>query len=293
MPPTIEQGRELWQQAPSALEKVRLTRTYQDWNGRLGLDRKVEQLKKSAPEQLTDTEGPVLKVLGGVAALVTAGITVFFFVVFMLLYGGALVNRLLEEALPNRRVRYQRLLSRVHRSIGGYVTGLSVLCLVNAVVTTLFLLVMGVPYALTLGIFSGIFSLLPLVGSVLSGVVITAVAFGAGGPAVGVVTGIYNIVYQEAESRIFAPLVYRRSIAVNPLVTMASLLIMAEVFGVLGAVLAVPFAAAAQVLIHELLILRRERLNLPLVGPAGLPEDLHHGLEVKQVAAGQESQQPH
>jgi predicted PurR-regulated permease PerM len=269
--PMVGQAKDLIDRAPQLAESVRHTRVWQrlDRNGLL--ERAVEAAKSRMKNDAPSAVAPALKLLGGVAALATALVTGFFFVLFMLLYGGPIVDRLLAEALPHRRVRYQQLIGRVYRVIGGYISGLGVLVLVNATCATLFLTILKVPYPLALGVLSGLCSVIPLVGSAAAGVLMTGIALATGGPAVGIGTGIYYVAYQEVENRVFAPLVYKRSVKVNPLVTMTAMLVMAEAFGVIGAVVAVPIAAAGQVVLGELLLLRRERMHSPMVGPARPP----------------------
>ena len=268
VPPTVKQGKELVEQGPALVQKARTTPLYQKLNPRLQLDQRLASLEQTGPGLLKEYTGPVMKLAGSLLLGLGGALTVFFLTLFMLLSGGSLVRALVNEALPQRRLRYQQVLSRMYQAVGGYVSGLGILCLINAVLTTLFLWVLKVPGPIALGVFSGLFSLLPLVGSVASGLVITAVAFTVSAP-VGIAVGIFNLAYQELESRIFAPIVYRRSLRLNSLVVMMAFLVFAELGGVLGAVIAIPVVATLQVLVQELFALRRERLDLPLYGPAG------------------------
>jgi predicted PurR-regulated permease PerM len=77
---------------------------------------------------------------------------------------------------------------------------------------------------------------------------------------------VYVCVYQQFENHVLAPVVYKRTVELNPLVTLLGIILFADLAGVLGAFLAVPIVGACQIVIRELLLLRRERLNLPLKG---------------------------
>jgi predicted PurR-regulated permease PerM len=78
----------------------------------------------------------------------------------------------------------------------------------------------------------------------------------------GIACVIYFVVYGQLEGNVLGPLVFRRTVHVNPLVVTLSILFFGEIFGLVGAVLAVPITAALQIVVRELLRVRRERLHL-------------------------------
>jgi putative heme transporter len=116
------------------------------------------------------------------------------------------------------------------------------------------------PFFLPLGILSGFSSLVPYAGPLVAGASITAVALVTGGVWKAVATAIYFILYGQLEGNVLAPLIFRRTAHVNPLVTLLAILFLAEFAGVFGAIVAVPAAAVAQVIARELLSARRDRL---------------------------------
>jgi predicted PurR-regulated permease PerM len=176
------------------------------------------------------------------------------------------VGGVLAESLPVHRQRYERVLGKVYHSVGGYLSGLALIAVVNATCATLFLAILGVPYFLPLGILSGLGSLIPLLGATLAGCVLTLVAIASGGLLEGVAVFAYVCVYQQFENHVLGPVVYKRTVELNPLVTLLGIILFADLAGVLGTFLAVPIVGACQIVIRELLLLRRERLNLPLKG---------------------------
>jgi putative heme transporter len=267
IPPAVGQARELVNQAPSLISQARHTRLYDSLNQRFQLDEKWTELQRKTPALAQQAVDPALKAVTGVLAGVTAFITVYFLIAFMLLFGGKLVNAVLRESTPERRPRYERVVQKVYRSIGGYIGGLSFICLVNAVLSTGVFALLRLPFFLPIGIATGLSSLIPLAGNTLAGIGATLIALATGGVWKAVAVAAWSILYQQFENHVLGPLVYRKTVNVNPLVIIVALLFMSELFGVLGAVLAVPLVAAGQIVLREVLAFRRENLNLPAHGP--------------------------
>lgn len=248
-------------QWPQLWEELRASRPFRLLSERLhnlGWSRRLEE---TAPQLAAGTTLPQLLVLaiGGAVGLAAGALTVFFLVGFMLAFGGGLLKRLLDLARPEHRLRYVRVLRNVYRATGGYLTGLTFICTVNAALTTLVLAVMGVPYFLPLGILSGFSSMVPYAGPVIAGGFITLLTWATGGMWLALGVLAYFVLYGQLEGNVLAPLVFRRTVHVNPLIVLLAVLFCAELAGVVGAVVAVPVAAAAQIITREVLLFRQER----------------------------------
>ncbi len=205
---------------------------------------------------------PILNALGNLLSGIAAAITIAFLVVFMLIFGGRLINAALAEARPERRGMYEDVLGKIYRSIGGYLGGLTLICMLNATLTTTFLAIDSVPFFLPLGIIAGASSLIPYAGPFVAGTGISLIALFTKGIGHGVASAIYFIVYGILEGNVLSPLVFRRTVHVNPLVVTLSILFLGEIAGIMGAIIAVPVVATLQIVLRELLRIRRERLNL-------------------------------
>ena len=275
IPPAVVQLEQLASHLPKLVDRAQHSSAY-EWLARnLHLQK---PLQSSSSTLLRESVAPLLTVIRGVIAGVAGAVTLLFLVIFMVAFGGALVRRLLVETLPDHRARYERVLGKVYRSMGGYLSGLGMIAALNATLTSTFLAIAGVPFFLPLGILSGLGSLLPLVGAAIAGVVLTAVAFISGGLWLAVATAAYVLVYQLFENHVVGPVVYRHTVQLNPLLTLVGVLFMAELAGVVGAILAVPVIAVAQIVLTELLLLRRERLGLPLEGDVAKPRRRGFGI---------------
>jgi predicted PurR-regulated permease PerM len=259
IPPLIRQGKELAAHVPDLIKQARGTRLFHYVDRQLDIADRINQL----PKLLDDAAGPVLAVLGGVASLVGALVTIFFLAIFMVVFGGQLIEALIGETLPERRHLYQKVLHKMYTLVGGYIGGLALICTVNATLTTMFLAILGAPFFLVLGILSGFSSMVPYAGPLAAGTTITVIALAAGGVWKGLACAIYFLIYGQLEGNVLGPLVFRRTVHVNPLIVTLSILFFAEMTGVIGAIMAVPITAAAQIVLRELLRMRREQLALP------------------------------
>jgi putative heme transporter len=263
IPPALAQARAFFEGIPLFIGSARSSSLFQALDNRIHIADRIVELERQAPRMLEGAAAPLLSVVGGVVTSIVTVITVLVLAVFMLIFGGKLVQAVLSEAMPENRPLYGKVLDKIYRSIGGYLGGLVLICTVNAVITTAFLAIMGIPFYLPLGIFSGSSSLIPYAGPAAAGALISITAAVTSSFWKGVGCAIYFLVYGQLEGNVLAPLIFRRTVHVNPLVVTLSILFFGELAGVFGAILAVPAAAATQIVLREVLRARRERLHLP------------------------------
>lgn len=255
VPPVVSQGKALIAEAPALWMKLRQTRLFLALDARFDLS---GQLKQSVPAA-AGAVAPVLVAIGGVLSAVGGLVTLLLLAIFMLLFGRDLLVAAVAETAAHNRGRYERVMEKIYRSVGGYVAGLIAVCSINATLTTSFLAITGMPFFLPLGILSGISSAVPYAGPLVAGVTITLLALITSGPLKALITGIYFILYGQLEGNVFSPLIFRRTVHINPLVTTLAILFMAEFMGLPGAIIAVPAAATAQIVVREILSLRKEQ----------------------------------
>jgi predicted PurR-regulated permease PerM len=117
--------------------------------------------------------------------------------------------------------------------------------------TWLVLTILGVPYALSLAIVVGFFDLIPLVGATIGAIVVALATLTVDFPTATIIWIAFVILYQRFENYLVQPLVYGRALNVNPLVTILGVLAGASLLGILGALLAIPIAAAVQIVLRD------------------------------------------
>jgi predicted PurR-regulated permease PerM len=275
VPPAVNQGKALVVRLPEILKAGRDTRIFHALDDRLHIAKRLQAFEHELPHMMQETAAPLLSVLGGVVSGLAAVVTVAVLAIFMLTFGRSLIDALVGEALPARRGLYVDVMDKTYRSIGGYLLGLGVICAANATLTTTFLAIVWVPFFLPLGLVSGLSSLVPYAGPAVVGTTVTVIALATKGTGTGIACAIYFLAYGQLEGQVLAPLIFRRTVHVNPLVVVLSILFFGELGGLLGAVLAVPAAATIQIVVREILQVRRDRLHLeptPLNSPDGAAE---------------------
>lgn len=275
IPPAIDQAKQLIKDAPGFIRHIRESAWFLRWDTHFHFAHQLDELQRRGPELLEGAASPVLAALGGVLTGVAAAVTIAFLVVFMLIFGGRVVEAALAEARVDRRQLYEGVLHKIYESIGGYLGGLMLVCLCNATCTTTFLAIDGVPFFLPLGILAGLSSMVPYAGPLVVGTFITLIALVTRGTWHGVSAAIYFVAYGAIEGNLLAPLIFRRTVHVNPLVVTLSVLFLGEVGGVVGAIVAVPIVATLQIILREILRFRREQLRLlgePTSGSSGSAE---------------------
>ena len=235
--------------------------------GRLGfletkyhvVERLEHYVKQGGAKKLLGLSGAAISVTKGVLSFIVGAVTVAFLTFFMLLEGPAWMERFYGLLSPESQPRWRAVGGDIYRQVGGYVTGNLAISLIAGALATFVLLILGVPFAVALGLLVGLLDLIPLVGATVAAIIVVAVGF-LHSVVAGIVLIVFFVVYQQVENHVLQPLVYHRTVALSPLAILVSVLVGAELAGVLGALAAIPVAGAIQVLIVDFLRARRERV---------------------------------
>jgi predicted PurR-regulated permease PerM len=243
--------------------------------GRLGFlqtkyhiaERIRDAIHDGGAQRVLGLSGTAVSVTKSVITIVVGTITIAFLTFFMLLEGPKWVERALGLLPEDSRPRWRRVANDIYRTVGGYVTGNLLISLIAGTSSTVVLLIMGVPYAVALGLIVAFLDLIPLAGATLAAIIVGTVAF-IHGLVAGIVVIVFFVVYQQVENHLLQPVVYGRTVQLSPLAVLIAVLIGAELAGILGALAAIPVAGAIQVLVVDWNRERRERL----VARPGEPE---------------------
>jgi predicted PurR-regulated permease PerM len=192
-------------------------------------------------------------VLGGVAGGLIALITIITLTFFMVVEGEKWLSVFWRYQTPAKRERRQKLAAELHRTVTGYMGGNLATSGVAAVVTTAFLLILGIPSPLALGLLVGVVDLIPLVGATLAAILVSLFALVYGGTNAGIITIVFFIIYQQVENNLLQPLVYSKSVNVSPLVVGIAAVCGGALAGFFGALVAIPVAASLQILTKHFL----------------------------------------
>jgi predicted PurR-regulated permease PerM len=234
--------------------------------GRLGFletkyhiqERIQSAVKEGGATKVLGLSGAALSIAKGVITIVIGTVTIVVMTFFMLLEGPTWVERFYGLLPASSQPRWRKVGFDIYRTVGGYVTGNLLISLIAGGLTTIVLLIMGVPYAVALGLIVAILDLIPLAGATIAAILIGIVAFLHSIPA-GIVVVVFFVVYQQIENHLLQPVIYGRTVQLSPLAVLISILIGAELAGIIGALGAIPVAGSIQVLLLDWLEHRHER----------------------------------
>jgi predicted PurR-regulated permease PerM len=216
-----------------------------------------DAVQEGGATRILGLTGTALAITKGIITAIVATVTIAFMTLFMLLEGPVWMERF-YGLLPERsRDRWRGIGRDIYRTVGGYVTGNLLISIIAGITSTLVLLVLGVPYAVALGLLVAILDLIPLAGATIAAIIVVTVGF-LHSLIAGIVLIVFFVAYQQVENHILQPIVYSRTVQLSPLAVLIAVLIGAELAGVLGALAAIPIAGTIQVLLRAWLEQRRK-----------------------------------
>lgn len=206
----------------------------------------------SISSRLSDVAGGVLGALVSVFGGIAFAIIIFALTFYALVDGENIKKSLISIIPTNKKDRLRATIVKVSEKLSDWMRGQLLLMLIIGVVDGSILAIMGIKYALTLGLLAGLFEIIPVLGPILSAIAAALVAFILGAPLwkVGVILAAYIIV-QQLEGYILVPKIMQKAIGMSPIVVIIAILIGNKLLGLGGALLAVPVAAGIQVFVKE------------------------------------------
>ena len=205
---------------------------------------------------------PALGFLKTAATGVAATITIFVLSFLMVVQGPKLVDGTLALFPDDRARRIRAVGTDCARTITGYISGNLLISVICGAATYVVLAVLGIPFSGLIALFVGICDLIPLVGATLGAVVAGLAAFIYSVPA-GIIVVVFFVVYQQLENHLLQPLIFSRTVKLNPLTVLIAILVAVELAGLAGALLAIPVAAMIQIILRDLWERHRRRTPGP------------------------------
>ena len=257
VPPLVQQASELIKQAPHYLQQA------QDHSSAIGRLNERFHVQQRITDTFNGSGGSVVNhvvsagsaVFGAVAdSLVVIVLTVYFLVDM------PRIRTNLYRLVPHsRRPRAILIGDEVFAKVGAYVLGNVLISVIAGAATFVWLMAFDVPYPLLLGIFVALLDLVPVVGSTIAGVVVAAVALTVSLP-VCIETTVFFVVFRLLEDYLLVPRIIGRAVKVPALITVVAVLIGGALLGIVGALVAIPIAAAVQLLTQEVLYPRLDEV---------------------------------
>ena len=251
VPPIVDQIDRFVRDIPGYVDDLRNSETIRDYDNKYGITDKLREQAERLPARLGDAAGALQSVTVGIFSALFQLVTILVMTFFLLLEGKTISNFAFAQLRPDVQPRARAVAGRVYKAVGGYVTGAFTIALIAGVSAYAVLSIAGVEFAVPLAVLMAFLDLIPLIGATIAGVLIAAVAALTAFPTGLIVWGVFFLIYQQVENNVLQPFVYRRTVALHPLVVIVAVLIGASLLGVLGALLAIPVAAAAQILVKD------------------------------------------
>ncbi len=257
--PLWDQITEFVQSLPAYWDEL----TQQDWFQSFiqtgNADDKVRDLLKDLAAGLPDAATAVLGVAGGVFGSVLSLVTLTFLALFLLMERPAITDWLFGFAPPEVDRRWRPVLEDSISGISSSLVGNVAISIVAATVAGVSAWLLGLPFPIVLAVITGFLDLIPQVGATIAAVILVAVALTVSTPA-AIAMLVIQVIYQQLENYVVYPIVYRRAVELTAFTTIVSVLIAGSLLGVVGAILAVPFAVVIKIMMREAGRPRRERM---------------------------------
>lgn len=255
-PPVVEQSNEFVDALPTFLDDLRKNSTVRQLDNDFGV---IERAKEYVTSK--DLGQRLFGGIVGVGRIVLSAVFSAFTVLIMTLYFLAALPSMKRQAYrlvpATRRERVTLLTDEILSRIGGFVSGAFTVAFIAALTSYVFLRIVDVPYALVLALVVGLLDLVPLIGATIGAVVVSLIGF-TESAAVGVACVVFYVAYQQFENYVVYPKVMGRAVDIPGSLIVIAALIGAALLGVVGALLAVPTAAAVQLITKEVFLPRQE-----------------------------------
>jgi predicted PurR-regulated permease PerM len=248
VPPLVSQTTALVHELPHYMHQLR------DHDSELGKLNSKYHVQQRITSLLSSRGGALIGGVLGAGELVISAFSSFVLVIVLSVYFLASMEKtklVVYRLIPQSRRRRGILLGEeIFTKVGGYVLGNLITSLIAGLGTFLWMLAFGIPYPLLLGLLVFILDLLPVIGSSIGGAIVTLVALTVSLP-VAVATLIFYIGYRLAEDYLLVPKIIGRTVQVPALVSLIAVVLGGVLLGIIGALIAIPVAAAISLLLHE------------------------------------------
>jgi predicted PurR-regulated permease PerM len=255
VPPIVREGTEFIDEIPRYAADVnawvRDNERLNDLNAEYDITGKIQERANELPGRVGDAASWLGDLGLGLVNSTFAFITILIMSVFITASGRRWVDGLLGLQPKERADRLRGTLDRMGNAMGAYVAGALFQAAIAGITTFIVLTILGVPFAAPLAVLTALFDLIPLIGATIGAVIVGVITLFADFPIDTIVWTIWAIIYQQVENTVIQPRIQNRAVGVHPLGVIVAVLFGATLFGIGGALLAVPIAASIQIGVRD------------------------------------------
>jgi predicted PurR-regulated permease PerM len=278
LPPIVNQISDVATNAPEYVQDVedyvRDNETLNDLNNKYDITEKLQEEAAKLPERAGDAAGVLRDIGFGLVSSIFAGVTILILSIFMVAAGPRWIEGFIRMQRPEHADRIERTLRRIANAIGNYVGGALLQATIAGFSAFIVLTILGVPFAGPLAVIIFVFDLIPVVGATIGAVLVGIVTAFVNFPIALIIWVIFAIVYQQVENYLIQPQIQKRATKIEAFVVLVAVLFGSTLFGILGAILAIPVAASIQITVQEYRAYRSEvaAAEQEAGGPTPAPE---------------------
>jgi predicted PurR-regulated permease PerM len=255
IPPLITQATQLINNVPDFIESLQRNQTINELIQRYDIVNKVQSALNA---------GTIGNALGGVvggAKLLFGTIFNVLTVLVLTIYFMASFDRIKESTYAlvpaSRRPRVRLLTDEILSKVGAYIVGALAIAVLAGLSTFVFAMAVGLVYPFALAVVVAVFDLIPQIGATLGAIIVSLVGV-ASSLTTGIICVVFFVIYQQVENYLIYPNVMRRSVKVSDVAAVVAALLGVALFGVIGALVAIPLVAAIQLIVREVVIPSQE-----------------------------------
>jgi predicted PurR-regulated permease PerM len=256
VPPLVTQTGELIANIPDYIQSLQRNETINDLIQRYDIVDKVQNAVNAST--VGNTLGGVVGVAGRIFGTIFNVLTVLVLTIYFMAAFERIKRGAYRLVPATRRERVRQLTDEILTKVGAYMVGALMIALLAGVSTWVLVLILGLAYPFALAVVVAVLDLIPQIGATLGAVVVSLVGL-AHSLTAGIVCAAFFIAYQQLENYLIYPTVMRRSVAVSDVAAVVAALVGAALFGVIGALAAIPMVAAIQLIGREVVIPAAER----------------------------------
>jgi predicted PurR-regulated permease PerM len=228
-----------------------------DLNRKFDLTTKLQEQSQKLAGQLPTAAGGVADVGASLVSSLFALFTVMVLSIFMVARGRSWVDAAINTRPAHHRDSLRRAVDHIASAVASYVGGALIQATIAGVSAFIMLEILGISAPLALAVVVAVLDLVPLIGATLGAAVVLVVTLFADFPIDPIVWTIFAIAYQQFENYVVQPRIQSRAVALDPFIVVVAAIFGGTLYGVIGALLAIPSAAVIQISVREYLAYRR------------------------------------
>jgi predicted PurR-regulated permease PerM len=244
---------------PELWDELTNTAVFQDIISTADADEHVRDALRELAQGLPEAASALLGVAGGVFGSLLSLVTLTFLALFLVMERPAIEDWLFGFGGPDVEARWRPVVDESILAVSSSLLGNIAISIVAGTVAGVSSWLLGLPFPVVLAVIAGFLDLIPQVGATIASIILVAVALTVG-TTEAIVMLVIQLIYQQVENYIVYPIVYRRAVELTAFTTIIAVLIASSILGVVGAILAVPFAAVIKTVLREASSPRRERM---------------------------------